>query len=256
MENEKRGCAEVALHAAQNLSAHNFLPQAPSATNSTSSNLSHNISQYLGSGQRPPTGQEISFDFCFNYFQSFRRKGNIEALAASENIEIGCLQLGFFLASWNMFRNSPLQRRSSKHYERLIKNVAQFDPTIWEIDVPDYRDAAKVSLLLDCGDKIAASLEHFTPLLKTKVMLAIFGNVPAFDSNFCLPEVGLRKNATFCAESLKKILEFYNAHKNEIDTCKIPTLDFLTGQPTNIQYSRARIIDIFGYVEGGGDIST
>ena len=87
-------------------------------------------------------------------------------------------------------------------------------------------------------------------------MLAIFGNVPAFDSNFCLPEVGLRKNATFCAESLKKILEFYNAHKNEIDTCKIPTLDFLTGQPTNIQYSRARIIDIFGYVEGGGDIST
>ena len=50
MENEKRGCAEVALHAAQNLSAQNFLPQAPSATNSTSSNLSHNISQYLGSG--------------------------------------------------------------------------------------------------------------------------------------------------------------------------------------------------------------
>lgn len=215
-------------------------------------NISHNISLYLGSGQRRSTGSEISFDFCFNYFQSFRRKGNIEALAANENIEFGCLQLGFFLASWNMFRNSPLQRRSSKHYERLIKNIVRFDRTIWEIDVPDYRDAAKVRLLLECGDMIARSLEHSTDLLKTKVMLAIFGNVPALDSNF-RPGLGV---SGFSVESLKKIVDFYEAHSTEIDTHKIPTLDFLTGQPTDILYPRAKLIDMVGYVEGGGDITT
>jgi hypothetical protein len=249
MENKNSDGTEVALRTAQNLSC---IQQAPNATNSTPLNISHNISQYVGSGQRRPTGQDASFDFCFNYFQSFRRKNNIEAIAASENIEFGCLQLGFFLASWNMFRNSPLQRRSSKHYERLVENIVRFDPTIWDIDVPDYRDAAKVSLLLECGTMIAASLEHFTDLLKTKVMLAVFGNVPALDRNF-RPGLGV---SGFCVESLKKIADFYESNRTEIDSYKIPTLDFVTGQPTDILYPRAKIIDMIGYVEGGGDVST
>jgi hypothetical protein len=122
-------------------------------------NISHNVSQFIGSGERQPTGREASFDFCFNYFQSFRRKNNIEAIAASENIELSCLQLGFFLVSWEMFRgSSPLgQRWSSKHYQRLIENVVRLDRAIWDIDVFDYRDAAKVSLIcnpaIECGSE-------------------------------------------------------------------------------------------------------
>jgi len=41
-------------------------------------NISQNISKYVGTGQRKATGQEASFDFCFNFFQSFRNENNIE----------------------------------------------------------------------------------------------------------------------------------------------------------------------------------
>jgi hypothetical protein len=213
-------------------------------------NISQNISKYVGSGQRKATGQEASFDFCFNFFQSFRKKNNIEAIAASENIEFGCLQLGFYLASWGMFRNSPMRKGSSKLYQRLIENLVGFDRAIWNIDVSDYRDAAKVSLLLECGSMIGTSLEHFSDTLKTKVMLAVFGNVPAFDTYFC-PGLGV---STFCPKSLKRIGEFYDANKTEIDSYQISTLDFLTGQPTGLLYPRAKIIDMIGYVEGGGPL--
>lgn len=39
-----------------------------------------------------------SFDYCFNYFQSFR--GRASELISEENLEHSCLQLGFYLASW------------------------------------------------------------------------------------------------------------------------------------------------------------
>jgi hypothetical protein len=191
-------------------------------------NISANISKFLGAGQRQPSGREASFDFCFNYFQSFRTKNNIEAIAATENIQLRCLHLGFYLASWGMLRNSPLQQRSIKHYQQLIENLVQFDRRIWDIDIPDYRDAAKVSLLLKFGSTVTTSLQHNSDTLKTKVMLGVFGNAPAFDQFFC-PGLGV---GSFCGKSLKKIVEFYEANRAEVNSYKIPTLDFLTGQPT------------------------
>lgn len=85
-------------------------------------------------------------------------------------------------------------------------------------------------------------------------MLGIFGNVPAFDQFFCLPGYRLGGNATFCKKNLNAILDFYNANKSEIDSHQIPTLDFLTGQPPQIFYPHAKIIDMTGYVEGGGPL--
>lgn len=219
-------------------------------------NISHNISKFVGAGQRPATGREASFDFCFNYFQSFRRKNEIESVASSKNIEFSCLQLGFYLASWGMLRgSSPLgQKWSSKHYQRFIENLVRFDRAIWDIDIPDYGDAAKVSLLLEFGSAVTTLLQHDSSILKTKVMLGIFGNVPAFDQFFCLPGYGLGGKATFCKKNLKAIFDFYNANKSEIDSHQIPTLDFLTSQSTQILYPRAKIIDMAGYVEGGGPL--
>ena len=219
-------------------------------------NISHNISKFIGTGQRSATGREASFDFCFNYFQSFRRKNDIESIASSNNIEFSCLQLGFYLASWGMFRgSSPLgQKWSSKHYERFIEELVGFDRAIWDIDIPDYADAAKISLLLKFGSTVTTFLQHSSPILKTKVMLGIFGNVPAFDQFFRLPGYGLGGNASFCEKNLKAIFDFYNDNKSEIDSHQIPTLDFLTGQPTQILYPRAKIIDMAGYVEGGGPL--
>ena len=59
-----------------------------------------------GSTDRDPNSRDASFDFCFNYFQSFRDRRDIAAIAAPERLEVSCLQLGFYLASWGMYRGS------------------------------------------------------------------------------------------------------------------------------------------------------
>ena len=66
-------------------------------------------------GDRTAEQRYASFDYCFNYFQSFRETGRTVGLAAPENMLLSCLHLGFYLASWGMFRgSSDLPSRSLK----------------------------------------------------------------------------------------------------------------------------------------------
>lgn len=78
------------------------------------------------SGGRKPQERYASFDYCYNYFQSFRESGNISDLKNSQNIQTSCLHLGFYLASWGMLRGSSfLLEKSAKFYQPLIETVAE-----------------------------------------------------------------------------------------------------------------------------------
>ena len=82
--------------------------------------------------------------------------------------------------------------------------------------------------------------------LVTKIMLGVFGNIPAYDNNFT-KGFGIK---VFGKKTLYDIKNFYLSNKKVIDNIKIPTLDFLTGKPTNRFYTKAKIIDMVGFVEG------
>jgi hypothetical protein len=61
-----------------------------------------------------------SFDYCYNYFYSFYSAGKINSIADENNIEMSCLQLGFYLASWGMLRASSIRlQRSINYYSPL-----------------------------------------------------------------------------------------------------------------------------------------
>jgi hypothetical protein len=49
---------------------------------------------------------------------------------------------------------------------------------------------------------------------------------------------------------LKKIKKFYDNHKELIDSVKIYTLDYHTAKETERLYSKAKIIDMIGFIEG------
>ena len=87
-----------------------------------------------------------------------------------------------------------------------------------------------------------------TSTLATKVMLGVFGNVPAFDTYF---RAGFRA-ATFGPKAFGRLGRFYAEHTDTIERHRIPTLDFHTGEQTLRQYSRAKIIDMIFFIEGGG----
>ena len=71
-------------------------------------NIQKNIESFIDgerkSKGRKPTERYASFDYCFNYFQSYKEAGNQSALIDLANIQTSCLQLAFYLASWGMFR--------------------------------------------------------------------------------------------------------------------------------------------------------
>ena len=212
-------------------------------------NISDNIGSYLE--DRSPAKRYSSFDYCYNYFREFYEPGNIEAIAGSTNVQLSCLQIGFYLASWGMLRGSSfLLQKSVKHYEKLISVIAKMPKVYWEIDLDTYSDA-RISLLLEIYDHISGSLgeddEYASTTLVTKIMLGVFGNVPALDDNFCK---GFGFSKDFNGSLLRKISGFYQTNKEEFDKHRIKTIDFSTGKKTARFYTKAKLIDMVGFIEG------
>lgn len=205
------------------------------------------INQFLK--ERQSDKRYASFDFCYNYFYSFYKSKKLNELANNKNIQLSCLQLGFYLASWGMMRGSTfILQKSVRNYRKLITVISKIEPKLWKIDVDNYNDET-IELILDCKQQIIEVLgkeNSPTDTLITKIMLGIFANIPAFDQYF-------RKSFrvySFNKKTLLKIKEFYDKNKKVFDSYQIPTLDFSTGKNTDLVYTKAKLIDMYGFIDG------
>ncbi len=158
-----------------------------------------------------------------------------------------------------MLRGSSfLLNKSAKYYERLIRYVASIDKEIWNIDVDSYNEdninkIVKIykdiqAIVIDDGNS------HLT--LVTKIMLGIFGFVPAFDNYFGNTFRGLFDGEcgfrSLNSKSLSCIEQFYKHNKCDIDrlSSQIFVTDFLSSNKTNINYTKSKIIDMYGFTKG------
>ena len=196
-----------------------------------------------------------SFDYCYRYF----RCSPSDRLLA--DMEKSCLTVGFYLASWGMFRGrSSLLQRSVRYYVPLVEFIAAQPQKTWEIDVDSYNADEVVDQLLRLYCEVRSRLldkskTHLT--LVTKVLLGVFGVTPAFDRFFgdafrgIVPGAGFR---TFGKKSLMKIHSFYEANSSIIDKIASETrvLDFESGELTQLVYPKAKVIDMYGFILGGG----
>ncbi len=198
-----------------------------------------NLAIYLG--DRMPTARYASFDYCFNHFQQNRTE-----FASPAMMELSCLHLGFYLASWGMYRGSAdLLQRSVKRLEPVVEALSAANPEAWEIDADRHTDAA-MSVVLETARRLRLALGGASDTLVTKIMLGVFGCVPAFDVNV----KGALGATTFGRKSLSKIARFYSAHADVIEAHGVRTLDFSTGSATDIRYTRAKVIDMALFIEG------
>lgn len=191
-----------------------------------------------------------SFDYCYAYFL------NTEDLI--EDIEKSSLELGFYLASWGMFRGSSfLLKKSVKHFQKTIEYIDSLEKSIWEIDVDNYNENT-LDTLLEIYGNLYKTLEisnHNSVILVTKTMLGVFGITPAFDKYFSnsFKKLSMERGAfnSFDIKSLKIIKEFYRDNKDTIDkfSKNVHCLDF-NGETTNIHYTKAKIIDMYGFSKG------
>lgn len=207
--------------------------------------LEANLNTYLGA--RKPAARYSSFDYCFNYFQDHRDNGRLGELAHSSALQVSCLHLGFYLASWGMLRgSSALLQRSVKHLVPVVHVIADAPAAVWEVDADNYSDEA-CRVILETARRLRAAFpEGASDILVTKIMLGTFGCVPAFDTyfkkGFCVSTFGLK--------ALHKIGDFYASNAELIDRYDVSTLDFDTGLPTERRYTRAKKIDMIFFVEG------
>lgn len=215
-------------------------------------NIEKSIELYIeGRGKnngRKPNERYASFDYCYNYFYTFYKENQISEIASDENIQMSCLHLGFYLASWGMMRGSTLLiEKSVRYLKELVIAISKMDPIFWEIDVDKYDDK-NIQLLLDCKEIINKALvgeKDPTDTLITKIMLGVFASVPAFDQ-YVSKSLGVSK---LNKNSLEKIGRFYDQNKEIIDNYDIHTYDFLTGEETDIIYTKAKIIDMCGFMD-------
>jgi hypothetical protein len=196
-----------------------------------------------------PEHRYSSFDYCYNYF--------LKENDLTKDMEKSCFELAFYLASWGMFRGSSfLLQKSAKYFIKTIEYVNSLDRELWKIDINDYNDEITDKLLeiYNKLDKLVVEGWSRSITLVTKIMLGIFGFVPAYDEYFCKSfriitngKCGFR---SFNKESLNIIKEFYDLNKNPINKLsnEIFTYDFITGKKTNINYPKAKIIDMYGFI--------
>lgn len=203
------------------------------------------VGRYLR--DRDPSARYTSFDYCFNHFQQHRTA--VAAWGEPAGMEASCLHLGFYLASWGMLRgSSDLLQRSARHLMPLIEAIADAPAEVWALDLDGY-DSEGIDLVHQFALDVRRALRPVdaSDILVTKVMLGVFGCVPAFDTYF---KKGFGVS-TFSKGSLRLIGEFYRANAPIIDQLRQPTLDFTTGQPTTRLYTRAKVVDMIFFIEGG-----
>lgn len=207
--------------------------------------------------QVPRGGRERSWDFCFNYFQDHPKP--------TRDLEMSCLQLGYYLASWGMLRGSSYLFRETNvsHYLHAIKVIEDADQRLRGLDAEHYGDPAVRQSLLSTYARLGDALlprGGTRKTLVTKVMMGVWGVIPSFDTYFIAAFRSLaedRENAAFRYPNdacLALLGEFYSDHAEEIDGLaqRFTTIDFTTGSPTGRHLTQMKIIDMFGFQYGYG----
>ncbi len=171
------------------------------------------------------------------------------------------LELGFYLASWGMYRGSGgiLQRNHLVHQGTVdVFYAGNYDHLKCS---PGHEvSEAQIPSILDLRDAIAKEYEKIqfkrgnnplkpisaTDTLTSKVMLGTFGCVPAYDGFFIrgLIELNLAKRR-FNIEGLAEIFQFYEQNQEEIQACAT-----LIQQNTGKHYPVMKIIDMYFWQVG------
>ena len=145
-----------------------------------------------------------------------------------------------------MLRGSAeLLQKSARSLIPIIEVVAHAEMSAWDLDAHCYSDS-NIRRLLQLANTICETQPGMSDTLVTKIMLGVFGNVPAFDANF-KRGFGVAK---FGPKALKRIGCFFQEHAEMIDAYRVPTLDFRSGDHTPRSYTRAKVIDMAFFVEG------
>lgn len=203
------------------------------------------IQRYIEESKADGFHRYLSWDHCQKSF------------AHGQDIDLQALNLAYYLASWGMYRGSGgLLQRNHKIHEGpvTIFHSGRYD---------DLKCSAAISVQESSIDRILALRNeissHYgailfkrgndpskpisaTDTLMSKIMLGIFGCVPAFDDFLVngMKELGMKKRK-FDEAGLKEIFKFYRANEEEITFC----IELVRAEEKLGYYPVMKIIDMY-----------
>ena len=178
------------------------------------------ISSYFGKIAEFPNGKHHRFrswEHCFRFFRDIHSSG----IAAHR--EQAAVQLGFYLASWGMYRGSSflLQHDYTVHSEVVDCLASSRFAPLWEREFGSKADDSElVPVILESAEAIKNAYRQFaepTDTLITKVLLGTFGCLPACDQYFIagFRQAG-RGYSNLNAKFVENLLAFSREHLTEL----------------------------------------
>ncbi len=156
-----------------------------------------------------------------------------------------------------MLRGSSflLRKVNARFYIDILQAAVRQPHEIWNLDVDSYTDQS-IEIILDAYNDISNAFPHSRDTtLTTKIMLGIYGNVPAFDTYVTLT---YRKIfAGYCGfralnmKSLRCLKSFYEDHRDIIESFKNGTYCYrFDGTFSQATYTRAKLLDMLAFQHG------
>jgi len=170
-----------------------------------------------------------SWEHCYNFFSKKERE-------IKKNLDLACLNLAFYLASWGMYRGSSflLQQDYLIHKPTIEKILEQKDyfRNINFSKLKSEKDTAEkiLGLVKKVKKSYGVHEDKVSDTLASKIILGTLGCIPAYDQYFIS---GLREYSnndkkkyngllTINEKSLLYLFDFYRGNKNkkQIDEAK------------------------------------
>jgi hypothetical protein len=177
-----------------------------------------------------PRHRYRSWEHCYAHFQEVANRRTDE-----KPLQLAYLHLGFYLASWGMYRGSSflLQKDYLVHEPAIRCLFTTRHQSLWSCDdrilkgddgvanevfalAGEVRDAYLAEFRNSHDGRRDKSAEDISSTLVTKVLLGTMGCSPAYDRYFLNGARGTIKPLRFGVDSLKSVIGFVRDNRKEL----------------------------------------
>lgn len=189
--------------------------------------ISHNILEFYQTLQRDSNHRYRSWEHCYKFFR------NNNPLLNESNLDVACLHLGFYLASWGMYRgSSKLLWKDYKIYQNIITELkANRYNHLWNLfqNEIDYDDQS-IQNLFELKERLLGIFNNMmflvngesvsfqaTDTLITKILMGTLGCTPAYDTYFkdgCRI-IEINPYSNFSEQSFRALINFIEKNYDE-----------------------------------------
>lgn len=197
--------------------------------------------------------RERSWDICYTYFQQHPQP--------TRDLERSSLHLMAYLTSWGMFRGSTwiFKNTNVTHLNTAIEIIEKYNPQLRGWDIETYNDDERYQAYDTAWRELREALlpeGGRARVLLSKLMMGVWGCIPAVDTYFLATLEGLSKSREERLswrkgnrDTLARYQSILNQHEVEIeearDIYRIHSFDGAVQE--DLRLPQAKVIDIFGF---------